>query len=232
DVFFFYSDGVIEAESPSEELFGEERVIEVIKAGHRLPPMELIGRVRDAVLEFCGDKPPGDDITCLAVSVGEAPPERFRFQRAFEISGTLDGLEPVRAFVRDFCASMPGPRLATDDVEALMLAAHEATCNVITHAHQGRPDIPVQILAEAYDDRVELRLFDIGVGFALGGVTPPSEDGTQPRGYGLFLIQQLVDEVTYERDELGRNYLSLRKRRGVHAPSLDAIGPVGATGSL
>jgi sigma-B regulation protein RsbU (phosphoserine phosphatase) len=213
DVFFFYSDGVIEAESPEGEMYGEDRVVDAVRLGHTLPPAELVAHVRDQVIEFCGGRPPGDDITCLAVCIGDAPPERSRFQKAFEISGALEELGPVRDFVHGFCADMPGPRMPDEAVEALMLAAHEATCNIITHAHRSRSDIPVQILADAYEDRVELRLFDTGVGFQLSGVSPPKADGSQPSGYGLFLIRQLVDDMDYRRDELGRNYLCLGKRR-------------------
>ncbi len=213
DLFFFYSDGVIEAESSSEERFGEERLIQAIASSPSRSPVPLIAHIQKAVRDFQGDQPPSDDMTCLVVSIGHASPERPAFQRTLEIPGTLDALEPVREFVEAFCADMPGPKLHPEAVDALKLAAHEATCNIIGHAHLGRPDMPVQILAEAYEDRIELRLFDIGTGFALEDVETPLSDGTQPSGYGIFLMRQLVDDVDYRRDELGRNYVCLVKRR-------------------
>jgi sigma-B regulation protein RsbU (phosphoserine phosphatase) len=213
DVFLFYSDGVIEAESPSEEQFGEERLIATIMEAETRSPASLIKSVMNAVTRFCDSPSPGDDVTCLAVAIGHAPPEKPHYQRALEVSGSLEALETVRSFVQDFCRKLPEPRLSGEAVDALMLAAHEAVCNVMQHAHQGRPDIPVQILAEAYDDRVELRVFDTGVGFNLDKVAPPRTDGSQESGYGVFLMKKLVDDVDYRRDELGRNYYWLVKWR-------------------
>ena len=67
DVLVVYSDGVTDAESPSGEQFGEERLVECL--GGPLP--DTAEAVRDhllnAVRAFAADRPLFDDVTVLAV---------------------------------------------------------------------------------------------------------------------------------------------------------------------
>ncbi|NLH98310.1 MAG: SpoIIE family protein phosphatase [Chthonomonadales bacterium] len=213
DLFVFYSDGVLEAEGPNEEAFGEERLRRAVEEASDRTPAELIGYITDLVREFRGDRAPDDDMTLLAVAIRDTTPEEAGFRETLEVSGSLDELEPVRDFIRDFCSKIPGRPLDPDRTESLILAVHEATCNVIKHAHHGRADIPVQLLAIAFHDRVEVRLFDSGTGFVPDDLTPPPMDGSQLAGYGWVLIRNNVDEYDYRRDDLGRNYLCLVKKR-------------------
>jgi sigma-B regulation protein RsbU (phosphoserine phosphatase) len=69
DIFFFYSDGVTEAENGTGESFGPERVADLVAGGAHLGPDALIERVRSAVIEFTGRTVFDDDFTCLAVRI-------------------------------------------------------------------------------------------------------------------------------------------------------------------
>jgi sigma-B regulation protein RsbU (phosphoserine phosphatase) len=69
DAFFFYSDGVTEAQSPSHELFGEERLLDVVARHGRRTPEGLIAEVRQAVVTFAGSEVFTDDLTCIAVTL-------------------------------------------------------------------------------------------------------------------------------------------------------------------
>jgi sigma-B regulation protein RsbU (phosphoserine phosphatase) len=70
DAFFLYSDGVTEARgASSSELFGEDRLLDVIARNGRLPPEQLIAAVRQAVVTFAGSEVFADDLTCIAVTL-------------------------------------------------------------------------------------------------------------------------------------------------------------------
>lgn len=67
DVLVVYSDGVTDAESPSGEQFGEERLLECL--GGPLPDSaeEVRDHLLGAVRAFAADRPLFDDVTVLAV---------------------------------------------------------------------------------------------------------------------------------------------------------------------
>jgi len=69
DIFFFYSDGVTEAQNEAGEFFGVDCLIELIKTHSGLTPGELIDKVRAAVVAFSHTEAFADDVTCVAVKV-------------------------------------------------------------------------------------------------------------------------------------------------------------------
>ena len=44
-------------------------------------------------------------------------------------------------------------------------------------------------------------------------VKVPSFDGSEDGGFGVYIIRQSVDDVRYDRDERGRNCITLTKMR-------------------
>ncbi|MEM8531218.1 MAG: GAF domain-containing SpoIIE family protein phosphatase [Chloroflexota bacterium] len=67
DVLCFYTDGVTEAMNARRQLFDEQRLIEVLRRSHHLPPEQIINRVIDAVTNFAAGAPQGDDITLIVL---------------------------------------------------------------------------------------------------------------------------------------------------------------------
>ena len=71
DMFFFYSDGVTEAKNETGEFFGEDRLLELIRAHGGLEPEALIDKVRSAVVAFAQAETFADDVTCVAVKIAD-----------------------------------------------------------------------------------------------------------------------------------------------------------------
>jgi phosphoserine phosphatase RsbU/P len=69
DIFFFYSDGVTEAQNEAGEFFGVDCLIELIQTHSGLTPGELIDKVRTAVVAFSHTEAFADDVTCVAVKI-------------------------------------------------------------------------------------------------------------------------------------------------------------------
>jgi sigma-B regulation protein RsbU (phosphoserine phosphatase) len=67
DFIVFYTDGVIDAINPQEQLFGEQRFREVVQENCELPPEELLAAIQRAVNAFTGSEAPFDDITLMVV---------------------------------------------------------------------------------------------------------------------------------------------------------------------
>ncbi len=67
DTLFLYTDGVTEAESPSQEEFGEGRLDQKLTSLGQASVDEVVNEVVEAVQAFAGDAPQSDDITCVAM---------------------------------------------------------------------------------------------------------------------------------------------------------------------
>lgn len=69
DVFVFFSDGILDAESRERESFGSERLEEVVRANCGRTADELVTAIFAAVAEFAAGQEPFDDQTVVALKV-------------------------------------------------------------------------------------------------------------------------------------------------------------------
>lgn len=67
DIVAILSDGFYEAASPTSELFGEERITDLIRQHHALPAAELLQTLHAAVTEHAHHAPPADDQTAILI---------------------------------------------------------------------------------------------------------------------------------------------------------------------
>jgi len=118
------------------------------------------------------------------------PSEPGNERRAMEeVAGTVEGL------------GLPGRTL-----DRLKTAVAEATMNAMEHGNRYREEAPVLIEVSATDAELSVKITDEGTGpAAFDPQTPDLEaklDGAQtPRGWGLFLIKSMVDEMNVTGDE-------------------------------
>ena len=92
--------------------------------------------------------------------------------------------------------------LPEDRLEKLKTAVAEATMNAIEHGNKNRAEIPVEVEVTQDGDDIIVAISDQG-GEAFAGTSPAEEpdllrklDGGQsPRGWGLFLIRNMVDAM-------------------------------------
>jgi serine/threonine-protein kinase RsbW len=100
---------------------------------------------------------------------------------------------------------------------AVHLAAHEACTNIIEHAYKGRTDGRVRVTLSldlsAQPIQMSVDLFDTGVSFNPDTVPKPNLDIPHERGYGLFLIRELMDDVSFTMGQQG-NHCRLLKHLG------------------
>ena len=77
DLLVVFSDGIAEANNSKEEEFGEERLLQVLRANYLSPVSELREKVLAAVREFAAGTPAADDLT-LVIARFEGTPEAGR----------------------------------------------------------------------------------------------------------------------------------------------------------
>jgi serine/threonine-protein kinase RsbW len=96
----------------------------------------------------------------------------------------------------------------------MQLAAHEACTNIVGHAYDGANNgsdrIIISLSLFPQPRRLEIELHDTGKAFDPDRVPSPSLEQAQVHGYGLFLMRNLMDKVTYKA-QAGDNYWCLVK---------------------
>jgi len=108
-------------------------------------------------------------------------------------------MEEVAGAIKD--VGLEGQRL-----ERLKTAVAEATLNAMEHGNHYRAELPVLIEVSASDTQLSVKITDEGSGPpAFHSETPDIEaklEGLQtPRGWGLFLIKNMVDDMEVTGDE-------------------------------
>ena len=68
DKILLYTDGITEAFNPDEELFSEERLLDIIKNTKSSTSKQLVMDIRKEIKNFTKDAEQSDDITILAVT--------------------------------------------------------------------------------------------------------------------------------------------------------------------
>ena len=67
DLFILYTDGVTEAMNSKREMFGEEKLIALVKETKDLPLQEIVDKIQNEVSKFEGKDRQHDDITVMAL---------------------------------------------------------------------------------------------------------------------------------------------------------------------
>ncbi|NNJ10379.1 SpoIIE family protein phosphatase [Chloroflexales bacterium ZM16-3] len=86
DTMIFLSDGIVEAHNPASELYGFERLEELVSGmPHRLSVADIVQRILDSVLAFTDGADPHDDITIL---VTRRTISAAAYEAQFAVTGT------------------------------------------------------------------------------------------------------------------------------------------------
>jgi serine/threonine-protein kinase RsbW len=115
----------------------------------------------------------------------------------------------ARAFVEAVCEVCRLDRPATD---AIVVSVNEAISNVFSHAHRGRPDAKLLVQCFLRPEGLEVRLLDEGAPFDLAAVPHLDPGEVRLGGRGVFLMRQLMDELSCQPRGEGGNTLRMVKR--------------------
>ena len=212
DDLLLYSDGLTEAHGPDREMFGFPRLASLVGGG--AGGQELIDLLLAELAAFTG---PGweqeDDITLVtlqrapAASIATAPAGAVgRVLAQFEVPSKASN---ERLVIDRVAAAVRPLGLTRDRLERLGTAVGEAAKNAIEHGNGNNAELPVAVRVVTHEGRLLVQVTDHG------GDRPVTEPATpdlaaklageqSSRGWGLFLIQNLVDELHTTSD--GRHH--------------------------
>jgi sigma-B regulation protein RsbU (phosphoserine phosphatase) len=69
DILYLYTDGVTEADNVKEELYGEERLKNCMESNYKLPPEDLLRKIREDIDSFADEAEQFDDITMVVLKM-------------------------------------------------------------------------------------------------------------------------------------------------------------------
>jgi len=134
--------------------------------------------------------------------------------RVLVVAASLDNLDRIRSFIAETASELGADSSSISD---LQLAVDEAVTNIVMHGYRNSTgEVEVELTCEA--DIIIVRIRDNAPVFDLSDTavpdlnTSPLEKDT-PGGYGVFLIQHMVDMAENQILDDGRNELILHKRK-------------------
>jgi serine phosphatase RsbU (regulator of sigma subunit)/anti-sigma regulatory factor (Ser/Thr protein kinase) len=198
-LLLLHSDGVTEAHAPDREMFGTARLGRSV--AQETGRGGVLGRVLDELERFTGlGWEQEDDITLLALRWESTPSGAARSERTFPSQRGVE--REALEWVADAVAGMGLERSRIDNLKT---AVGEAVMNAVEHGNGGDESLPVLVAVERRADAVSVRITDRGGGRTIPITETPDIEaklrGEQTsRGWGLFLIQNLVDAVHESSD--------------------------------
>ncbi len=203
ETVLFHSDGLVEAHDTQRDMFGFPRLKDLVKShpgGDALIEF-LLGQLA----AFTGDNwEQEDDVTLVTLQ-----------RSAIRGSSSIPSEDEWRTLGEFTVSSEPGnERIAMNKVaeclqelslpkatmEKLKTAVAEATMNAMEHGNKYEAELPVTIHLTASEKAISVRITDQGGDQPIEESEAPDIEaklvGTQsPRGWGLFLIKNMVDEM-------------------------------------
>lgn len=206
----FYSDGLVEAHNTRREMFSFPHLRELLVA-RRAEGTTLIDTLLSELHNFTGDGwEQEDDVTLVTLERAKDKPRSFT-------GPSLDEWQPLgqwtvpsapgneRLAMQKVAEAVNGVGLPEKRLEKLKTAVAEATMNAMEHGNRYLPDKPVEIQVRTCAGAVSVRIIDEGGDQSIQEPDRPDLDaklaGLQtPRGWGLFLIKNLVDDMHVSSD--------------------------------
>jgi serine/threonine-protein kinase RsbW len=100
-----------------------------------------------------------------------------------------------------------------DTIQDLELAMTEALSNTIRHGYAEDPAQSIELWLEIDGQRIALTILDRGQPYDPSQRPPIDFDAGQEGGYGLYLMEQLTDELSRTPREDGGTLVTLVKYR-------------------
>lgn len=221
ETVLFYSDGLVEAHNQGRDMFSFGRVRDLVAAQSCGNSTSLVDVLLEELAQFTG---PGweqeDDITLVTLQRAGAftvagreehgemthnnhpVEESWRTLASFTVQ-SAPGNE--RQAMQEVAAAVQPLNLSSKQIERLKTAVAEATMNAMEHGNKYQPDVPVAIEVRTSEDDLTVRITDQGGDTPIPEAAAPDLEAKlanlqTPRGWGLFLIKSMVDELNITSD--------------------------------
>jgi len=208
DFMFGFTDGTTDARNMAGQRFSEERLQKSIAAPWT-SVFSMLFELNIELQEHMGEQKQFDDITLLSfrrkLSLSDG-------QHAICRTAHMYVLGELRHFIES-AATHCG--LKPDEVFAFKLAMDELCTNIIQYGYEDREPGLLSLSFGVEDNKARLIIRDDGKYFSPDQAKRPDIEAEWSErelgGLGIFFVQQLMDNVTYNQTEQNVNQFILEK---------------------
>lgn len=194
---FLYTDGITEAENGEQLLYGEARLLAFLSENEFATPQLLIEGVLEDVTHHVAHAPQSDDMTMLAITFMGV---QEKYEKSITLINEIQQIPVLYEFIENV-----GNDLGLDAalIMKLNLALEEAVSNVILYAYPKEPGKKIIVSVSLKGSDLIFTVTDSGLPFdPTLSEKPNLELSAEERpigGLGIYLIKQIMNEVTYSR---------------------------------
>lgn len=203
DRLLLYSDGLVEAHNAHKEMFGFPRLRQLV--ADQFTGRDAIEELMQALADFTGPAwEQEDDVTLLTIE--REPPgsgSGWRILGEFSLPSQPGNERLAMEQVEKLVQGLP---FSVAKIERLKTAVGETTMNAMEHGNQYQAELMAKLQVLVSEKALAVRITDFGGGKQIPEPEKPDLEaklaGLQsPRGWGLFLIESMVDEMNVLSDE-------------------------------
>ncbi len=200
DQLLAYTDGVTEAMDASQQLYEEDRLLDLLSFSEAGSIEELVQATVEDVGRFQGKADQADDITVLGVQYYGKPQEDTPQVLELSVPGRLPEIERVNGAFNEF-AETHGVSSAV--CRKINIVFDELLNNIVSYAYEGDENRAVDFRVELISDRLTATISDDGPPFnPFAGLPPDTNLSLGERdigGLGVHLVRNVMDEAIYNR---------------------------------
>jgi serine phosphatase RsbU (regulator of sigma subunit)/anti-sigma regulatory factor (Ser/Thr protein kinase) len=213
DIVMILTDGAIDARLENGESFGYPKLKDLILTHSNQHPQFIVDELLTEIKTESQHQDQHDDITLVALKIVENYDHTNKQPSSIKeltVTSSKENVKLIRGMVEKICKSIG---FSDENTFYLKLAINEAQANVIEHAYFGSDKGEIYFKFMIYQDRLEIVIKDFGPGIDQRTIKGDKEHLSELEGSGLgvFLINNIMDEIIYNRKENGTE-LFLSKR--------------------
>ena len=208
DYIYLYTDGVTEATNSNNELFSEERLIELLNANEFDSCKDLCENIKSHVDEFQNDREQFDDITMLSFQYKGLNKDRIMEEENTSIEDISKFVEFAENVLNELNAPMK-------DIIKINIAIDEIVSNIFKYGYDNKPGYVKMKIRPSVDLKyVSISFYDRGVPYnPIKAEDPDVTMRLEDRaigGLGIYVVKKTMDNMKYKYEN-GQNILTIKK---------------------
>ncbi len=198
DVLVAMTDGFNESRNEAGEMFGIERLKDELQKLQRGSAREIADGLLAAISTFAGNHPQDDDRTLVVLKI-TSEKGITAMQTNLTISAQYEQLRLPAAALRELGTRAGAPE---EIIGLCELALQELLTNLVDHAYGKGLAGQIHINIRVEPAHIQIKTEDSGqpAQINLDSVSMPDPGALMEGGYGMAIIKNLMDDVSYRRE--------------------------------
>ena len=200
DRLYLYTDGVTEATDNNTELYGEQRLLELVNSLENIEPESLCKLIKEDVDKFVGTAPQFDDITMLAMNF-----DAILGDESISVVPDSNSRVAAGAFADSLSAKLEiVPKIANK----INIVFDEIYANIVNYSKATLATVFYSIES----GKLRISFTDNGIPYnPLEAAEPDTTLSAEEREIGglrIFMVKKMTESMEYEYTD-GKNILTL-----------------------